>query len=622
MFDAYYFFILSLVISWLLIRYVPQIKKSMLFFANALESKAFPAQTTHEYNKFALLRIMFGLVIFVRGVNVYGFLLESERYSAVGLWAGAELIAGALLVLGLFSQWALIFLVGGMWQYGDLVVGKSTLGNDIGAILAVFLLLVNSGKYLSVDSGLLSFASKSRWALLYYDGLPSRESILLVKFSAIASYWAVCIYSISMHLNEPAWMDGSAGPLLFTNNFMSAWSNYFSYLFESSELAVYLAKCGLWMMMLWYPLVLPFVLLGGIFRKYIIIWGWLFFALSLFGLKLGYLAEIEVLLWLALFWSFVGLDQKGRLEVIYDDRCNLCDRTVQIVTLLDIFGQIKLRPLSQNMALLADLGIEMDQALKDLYGVSSSDRGIFYGYDFYIQLARKLVLLWPLFPVLFIGKVLLIGPAIYRFIAARRMRLFGVCELPRKKFLPQKGAKISQSITVQSVALHMFVLILLYLAAVPAPYIGWAGVSSVGAQAAHIYGVTPINVFNKTDLRMAENWFVLRSINFDEPVPVFAEDGSRLLMHKSDRIYFGHTLSFRRSVIGINSCQFDQWQSMFEYLSLIYLQQRHVASGSYAFTYKQFYQPLVNSVDLAKNHFSPVPPATLCELTYTVAYVK
>lgn len=615
-------FLGSLATCLLLVKLVPGLRGLMSALAVNMAPRAFPGNSTFEHNKFALLRVLFGLIIFVRGLDVYGLLLYSERFSAVGLWAGAEMLAGALLALGLLTQWVLVFLVGAMWQYGDLVVAKSTLGNDIGAILAVLLLLVNAGKYLSLDSALLKRLPSLHRPLLYYGGVPGREVIFFAKLTALASYWAICVYSVAIHLNEPAWMDGSAGPLLLSNNFIAVWHEQFSALFSSSALAVGLAKGSLWMMMLWYPAVLPFVLLGGWFRLYVIVWGWLFFALSMFLLQLGYLAEIEVVLWLALFWSVSGLGRRQPLEVLYDDRCNLCDRTVQAVTLLDVFGRSNLRPLSKNKPLLDEIGLDMDQALTDLYGVDGKSRRLFCGYDLYVQLSRTLVLLWPLLPLLLLGRLLWIGPRIYRFIAERRTRLFGVCELPRRKFLRSVSVEDNRSGFPQAVTLHVCLLILFYFAAVPAPYLGWSSLPNLGARLAHIYGITPIDVFNENDLRMAENWFVLDSVDFHERVPVFAENGSRLSMHASDRLYFGHTLRFRRAVIGKSGCHFESWRPLFEYMSRIYLQQRGVEAGEYDFRYRQFHQPLVSAEDIARNQFKTVAPEMHCALDYQIAYRK
>jgi len=615
-----FLFVASFSVCLLIVKRVPGLPGLMSTFAVRMAPRAFPGDSTFEHNKFALLRVLFGLILFARGLDVYGLLLDSERFSPVGLWAGAEMLAGALLALGLLTQWVLLFLVGLMWTYGDQVLAKAALSNDVGAMLAALLFLVNAGKHLSVDSVLLKHLPNMYWPLLYSRGSPGRDAIFFAKFTALASYWAVCVYSVLIHFNEPAWTNGSAGPLLLSNNFMSVWHDQFSAIFSSSELAVGLAKVSLWMMMFWYPVVLPFVLMGGWFRRYVIVWGWLFFALCMFFLELSYLPEIEVVFWLALFWSVSGLDRRQSLEVLYDDRCNLCDRAVQLITLLDLFGRINLSPLSKNKQLVNELGLSMEQALTDLYGVDRQSGRLFRGYGFYVHLSRTLVLLWPMFPLLLLGRIVLIGPRIYRFIAERRTRLFGVCELPRRKFIRSISEEESRSNLPQAVTLHVWVLILFYFASIPMPYIGWNGIKNDGARLAHLYGITPINVFNKHDLGMAENWFVLESVDFQEDVPIFAKDGSRMSMHASDRLYFGHTLYFRRAVIGKTGCHFEAWRPSFEYLSRVYLQKRGSKAGKYKFLYRQFHQPLTSAEEIARNKFKLVPPEILCVVSYTVTY--
>jgi hypothetical protein len=95
-----------------------------------------------------------------------------------------------------------------------------------------------------------------------------------------------------------------------------------------------------------------------------------------------------------------------------------------------------------------------------------------------------------------------------------------------------------------------------------------ASVISLGHTAARALGMTPRNqrapieraliylciwppdVFNETDLRMGENWYVIYRIGRDgagrQLVPVFSEAGSRLYYHLSDLVYFGNTLVWRR----------------------------------------------------------------------------
>jgi hypothetical protein len=61
---------------------------------------------------------------------------------------------------------------------------------------------------------------------------------------------------------------------------------------------------------------------------------------------------------------------------------------------------------------------------------------------------------------------------------------------------------------------------------------------------------------------------------------------------------------------------------MFQYLSRVYLQQRSAPPGDYRFSYTQLHQPLVSADDIARNQFKPVNSRTLCELDYTVAYLR
>ena len=158
-----------------------------------------------------------------------------------------------------------------MWHLGDSIIKKATLGNDIAAMLALFLMLVNSGRFLSIDFLLLNSYPKFHKFLLYSKGFLSYQEVFLSKFIVLTAYWAVCVYSVTMHLDETSWLDGTAGPLLLSNNFMATFHEATTYLFTNFSFSVYLAKVSLWIMMFWYPLILPFVLIGGFFRKYIII---------------------------------------------------------------------------------------------------------------------------------------------------------------------------------------------------------------------------------------------------------------------------------------------------------------------------------------------------------------
>jgi len=620
-----YFFFVTLFFSYLLVKYYRPVRPVVSRWGEFLLQKAFPSYSGYEQYKFGLLRIFFGLIILVRAINLHELLIPEELFSPVGICSLLSVIAAFTLMAGLFAQWTLLFLMLVMWHLGvysgDSVLGSHTLGNDVAAILSLLLLLTNGGRYLSLDAIILKRCPSVKKALLYFEDASIPGNIALSKFVALLAYWAVCLYSLAMHLNEPAWTTGVAGPLLLTSNFMSAWYQFFGHLFASSELAIRLARISIWLMMCWYITVLPLTLAGGFWRKYVIIWGVLFFTLSLVVLNLSALAPIEFVFWAAIFWARPGLDSRKKLLIFFDDKCNLCDRTIQAITFLDIFGRIQLMPVSLNNEGLQKFGISTDRALADLYGIIEDTREVKYGYDFYLLLSKSLVLLWPLAVVLYFGKALRVGPWAYRMIADNRTRIFGVCILPSKKVIREAPKEINKNSFLRpAILMHVIFLATCYLISLPAPYIGMTGSDNIASRAAHYYGITPINVFNKMDLKMAENWFTLRNANTNELVPVFTEAGTRLSMHKSDRVYFGNTVIFRRATIEKNDCGFETHKSSMEYLSKIYLHQKRFPAGVYKFHYTQYYQPLPDSEGIVNGQYIEQGTTIRCVVDFNVSY--
>lgn len=622
----FFAFFSSLVIIALAVQFIPRLRTVLATGIDIAGARAF---TSHmqEMPKFGLLRFIFGIIVSIRAWDILVLLAPSDYTNTfLMLYAVANLIAGLTLMCGLFTQYAIIYLVCVHWQIADRLLGTSTLGNDIGAMLAVLLFVVNSGRYFSVDSRILRYF-KHKWLvplLLYYGSTPTPRTITGTKLAALFSYWLVCVYSLSMHFNETAWMTGTAGPLLLSNNFMSAPHQFFEQIFIQSNIAVLLARVSLWIMMIWYVAVFPFVLMGGILRAYVIIWGLLFFALSLFVLQLGWLAEIEFVLWAALFWTTRGITRPQSFEVAFDDKCNLCDRTVQFIRRVDIFERVKLLPLSQNMGWLKVHEVSEERALEDLHGYDAKSNSLHAGYDFYIKLTREMVLLWPLFPILFLGKWTRIGPMLYRWVALRRRRLFGVCTLPSPKRAPlvyeEVGDGHRQSWFVSTIIYHVLFLGLCYAVGTPAPYLDHQGWKNRFARSAHIYGIAPINVFNHTDLGMAEYWFTLSLVEEDGEtlLPILGEDGSRLSFHASDRVYFGNTLAFRRRYLEQQGCFFAKEEKRIRYLAAVYLHHMDMPIGEYTFHYRQYHEALPSQELLEQNQYVKNQREMRCEATFSL----
>ncbi len=584
---------------------------------------AFRSSPTAEAPKFALLRFLFGLFLVERAVWVLVYLPPADWQDPLIVWAAlSPLVAGVLVATGTCTQLTLLYLILIQWQLGERVLRTVTLGNDVAAMLALLLFFASAGAHASVDGwwmrrgGRLGRFLQRTYAL---DGLPSVGTLQIAKLATLAAYWCVCLYSMLSHLAEPAWMDGSAGPLLLTNNFMSSYHGQFEAFFELGPWAVLLGRVSLWAMLPWYTLLLPCVLFGGLARLYAIAWGLVFFAMSLVVLQLGWLAQFELLFFAGLFWERRWLPGAGDVELAYDDRCRLCRRTVWLLMRLDILRVLRLRPASRCEDWLTEHGIDQDAARGAIHlvdGAGSKTRG----FEAYVTLSRSLLLLAPLWPGLLLLRRVGLGDAMYRFVASRRLLWFGECDpVDNGPATPSPSTvreRLDRRSAIVPVAAHLSLLALLFLAAVPAPSLNWEGVpmptpARRGVEAAHLYGMTPINVFNRADLRMAENWFTLSRVAPSgslERLPILREDGSRLEWHRSDRVYFGHTLRFRRGALREErGCHFDRFRATIEWLASV-----DAAPEGTTFEFVQLHQPLPELRLLLDGRYVSQPADVVC----------
>lgn len=581
-----------------------------------LQTRAFPYTSSQEHNKFAILRFFFGLVILLRAHNVAFLLLPEEYFQPMGIYNGMEHFFALMIMFGFCTQFSLGFFIFVMFPFGAVALETSTLGNDVAAMVAIFLLLTHSGRFLSIDRVIIQKYPVLRGMLGYGAELPNITTTTIAKFSLLAPYWFICIYSLSMHMDTSLWRTGVAGPMMFVNNFISRYHVLFAQIFLQSNLAVLSARASIFIMLIWYVVLMPGVLMGGWWRRLVIIWGILFLCLSMFFLQLGSLSYFETLMWVVLFWPKWGVDSSKKCYLFYDDKCNLCDRTVQFVRNIDVFDRIQLMPVSQNVVALHHYGITTEAALEDLHGVLPDQGVVYAGYSLYELLARQLLLLWIVVPILWLGRVLRIGPMIYRFIADRRRAMFGVCVLPSPKaewnVVPPPAP--ARSLLFSIIICHILLLGTVYFVSMPIPYMNIVGSGSLMSSAAKIYGITPVNVFNKQDLFTMESWFTLTDATSNRLLPIVDSDGSRSEYNKSDRINYYVVVPFRRREN--SDCAFMRQEKKMRYLAKIWMHKSSL-TGSHNFIYTQYYQKAPSQQLLAMNSYNPNLVEVRCTVDYT-----
>lgn len=519
-----------------------------------------------EVLRLEIARILCGLVLAHRTLYTILYLPpDSTPWELLAAWF---IFAAAIsFTAGVLTPAAGFFLLLLSHPVDDLL-RTATLGTDVLQMLLLVLVFAPVGQALSLDTAWGERVPiwrdalrtlRSRW------GAPSVVRISVLRFLGLMSYGVLCLYSVFFHFTDPAWMQGYANALLLTSSYLSQQYAMFREWFAAHPgIGLRVAEAALYAMIAWELLFLPFVLIGAFTRNLVVVWGVLFFLVSTFVLQLGWLPYYEYVFWAVLFWQGAWLNADGRatIELLYDDRCNLCDRTVRFLSRADLFGIVSFRPLSRHQELLRKHGISTGDALQDLYGIDRSGR-VFTGYDLYTELARRMLLLVPAWPVLVLGRWLRVGPLAYRWIAARRIRLFGVCEraAPLPPNMRSSLEERPQSRQPMLTALLVTYLVLLAaflprLALLPAPAGSFAPVRELDelarrwlGQAHKLVGLNEINVFNANDLRMSEGFFtveargadgVLRLLPFTGPV------GERLAWHYSDRVYFANSLAYRR----------------------------------------------------------------------------
>lgn len=102
------------------------------------------------------------------------------------------------------------------------------------------------------------------------------------------------------------------------------------------------------------------------------------------------------------------------MRVLIDRECPYCRAFGRSLKALDLRRSLEVRPLQEVE------GMDREALLQELHVLEGAK--VHRGYGALLRLARGLALLWPLYPLLFLGQALGLGPRLYRAFARRRPR--------------------------------------------------------------------------------------------------------------------------------------------------------------------------------------------------------
>lgn len=108
------------------------------------------------------------------------------------------------------------------------------------------------------------------------------------------------------------------------------------------------------------------------------------------------------------------------INLIYDDDCGFCKKSLRVVKRFDFFDKIRLTPSYKIKT--NQFGIDNGRLLDEIGGVDENSE-IFYGADAFEQVFSRIFVFWPIAILMKIPFVIYIARSIYKLIALNRSRL-------------------------------------------------------------------------------------------------------------------------------------------------------------------------------------------------------
>ena len=463
-----------------------------------------------EQQRLDLLRIILASMAFLRNAANLATALQLGEATVIAATGAATALSFLLIVGFAVPLTAAVFCVT-LNTILDNIARTSSLSSLVMSMALIPLALAPAGRSLSLDAMIMRrTGGMSRlWGSFYRSwGHFTLNRAAWSKLLLLLTYAGISFSSGLLHLQFEVWHRGLTNSWMFLNPVADP------YLHEtvariyqfSPRLYVFLTRCSAYGTLLFQLAMVPLLFLNRWTRALVVALelGFVLGSVSLLALK--WLGWNQLVVWALLFWNRWKLNIAGKdcLETLYDDRCNLCDRTMRVLRAVDLFKVLQFRPLSQNIDFANSHGISHASALEDLYCVDDQGR-VMGGYEFYLTVTGRIFLLIPFWPALWLGKVTRLGPVMYRYIAARRIALSGVCQRMPLVNRPRAPADIAVRPSYNALfcgTVGAFaVMLAAYCCRLPIPYVPGSAKAAelskqVFGQAPVAFGFWQINAFN------------------------------------------------------------------------------------------------------------------------------
>lgn len=108
-------------------------------------------------------------------------------------------------------------------------------------------------------------------------------------------------------------------------------------------------------------------------------------------------------------------------DVLYDDGCGLCTRTVRALRRLDWLGRLRFVDINEHWERLDSMypGVSRDACVDEMHVVSATG-AVTAGFDGVRTIAWQVPLLLWMAPLLYVPGVHTVGRRVYRYVATHR----------------------------------------------------------------------------------------------------------------------------------------------------------------------------------------------------------
>lgn len=534
------------------------------FFQKVIEKSDFPKikDVNIELNKLNLLRIILGVVVFIRSfkiaVTAIYYFVEIEPIIA----SFVALVGAFFIIVGFFTPITLLCVIL-FYARCDEYLSCSNLGTDIFVLMSLVFLFTGTGIKYSVDGYIIRRFPNS-WLAVFLRSIYNifkfpklRTQLNSIYFLAFLSFALISFGAMMYHSRDPFWMSGHTNHIVFTSAYLSSKYWIFRYIeYISPSFIFFLSAISIIGQSIFQLFMIPlmFFRLG---RWYVIIWGLIFFTLSIFVLQLSYLPWLELIMWTILFYRPTP---KRKIGLLYDDFSSFHKKIISLLNFINFNKRLSFLPQSTSKKWIDKYKLE-NANIEEIHVLQHSK--VYKGYEAYTMIARVNPILWIFIPFLYLANIMNLYKMMYGFIKSIKAKSFEKLE---KSFRPIKVSdthyyysKQKKSIT-KIIVLSWILLHLFFISFFPIVedytskkiFSNETKYTILAQIRFHTGFVIPI-VFNPLTLGLGQYWNVIYRENptnsKEEMIPFHGLEGERLSYLSSDIMYFGNSLQYRRGLV-------------------------------------------------------------------------